>query len=325
MRQNLHIIVNCTERKNARVPEELRLSSIPAGTLRKRALQWLQRLKSYKSEGVAAGDLYAGDHWGIVRKLPILAEQANFIPHLWVISAGYGLVHCREKIHAYSATFSAGHCDSILSNNTATETNQSVLRKWWELLGKSTITNGPRSLTQLVRENERAYYLVVASPAYLNAISEDLSEAISLLKKNRLVIVSSRLAAMTKCWEQCLIPADARLQDEVGGARSSLNARVAEQVLIHATEDGFDPITIRKKVEDQITASPGLVKYDRQRADDEAVSTYIIRGLQETPDISCTALLRQYRTEGKACEQKRFKNLYWEVKKQRCEQNALLF
>jgi hypothetical protein len=325
MRQNLHIIVNCTERKNARVPEELRLSSIPTGTLRKRAMQWLQRLKSYKSEGVTAGDLYAGDHWGIVRNLPTLAVQANFTPHLWVISAGYGLVHCLEKIHPYSATFSAGHCDSILSNSTATGTNRSLLHKWWELLGKSPVTKGPRSLTQLVRQNERAYYLVVASPAYLNAISEDLTEALSLLKKPRFVIVSSRLAAVSKRWEQCLIPSDARLQEEVGGARSSLNARVAERVLIHATEAGFDPITIRKKVENQIAASPKLVKYDRQRADDESVSTYIIRGLQETPELSCTAMLKRYRTEGKACEQKRFKNLYWEVKKQRCEQDALLF
>ncbi|MBS1807650.1 MAG: hypothetical protein JST84_05605 [Acidobacteria bacterium] len=315
MKQNLHIIVNCTNRKSAKVPKELRLRAVPRGTLEERAAEWLRRLDSHPSEGIPAEALYAGDHWVIVRNLPRLAKQGNFTPRLWVISAGYGLVESSERLRPYSATFTSGHQDSILKSKMVTGDRRALLCRWWAKLGAAGGARKPRSLAQLVKQNKNAYYLIVTSPTYLNAVSEDLSEAISLLKEDRLVIVSSRLAATGDRWRPYLIPADARLQDEVGGARNSLNARVAEKVLAHAAEYGFDPVTLRKKIEHQIIASPELMKYDRQRADDVSVRNYIIGKLQAMPAVSCTALLRQYRDAGQACEQSRFKKLYWEAKK----------
>src|SRR5258708_111624 len=92
MNSLLHIIVNCTDRKRAPIPDELRLRSISARDIEDRASKWWRRIERYRGGAVSAEDLYAGGHWAVARRLPGLAAKAGYKATLWVSSAGYGLV-----------------------------------------------------------------------------------------------------------------------------------------------------------------------------------------------------------------------------------------
>jgi len=56
-----------------------------------------------------------------------------------------------------------------------------------------------------------------------------------------------------------------------------------------------------------------LPQHNRHRLDDEQVIDLIVRIRVQHPLISATGAHRQFRAEGFACEQKRFKELFGEV------------
>src|SRR5512132_4121876 len=101
----VHVVVTCTNRKKRPVPARLRLGSLPSGSIARRVDTWIRRLCEDANEPtVAASDLYAGEHWTIVRSLPDLSSNTENV-RLWVCSAGYGLVPVDAQIRPYAATF----------------------------------------------------------------------------------------------------------------------------------------------------------------------------------------------------------------------------
>ncbi|NJK30916.1 MAG: hypothetical protein HC927_00130 [Deltaproteobacteria bacterium] len=52
----------------------------------------------------------------------------------------------------------------------------------------------------------------------------------------------------------------------------------------------------------------------REPSTDEVVQTFIDEQLRENPKLGWTPLLRRWRSNGRACEQSRFRDLYREVK-----------
>jgi hypothetical protein len=51
----------------------------------------------------------------------------------------------------------------------------------------------------------------------------------------------------------------------------------------------------------------------RERGEDDEVSRFIHTALRSNPGLKYTRALREYRDSGRACEQKRFKNLFSKV------------
>ena len=76
----------------------------------------------------------------------------------------------------------------------------------------------------------------------------------------------------------------------------------------------MDAGALAKKLNRLVANSPTLRKYDRRPMDDEEVKRFIWKSLKLDPAVSCTSLLRTLRNSQRACEQKRFKGLYWSVK-----------
>src|SRR6266849_10377570 len=118
MHPDIHILAACTNRKRLDVPSRLRLRAVARGDAATRAESWWQRLEDDHGDAVAADNLYAGDHWAIVRGLPAVVEQQGLDSESWVISAGYGLVSVKARIRPYSATFSGSHPDSVTNRVT---------------------------------------------------------------------------------------------------------------------------------------------------------------------------------------------------------------
>ena len=317
MPPTLHIITSCTDRKRAAVPDDLRLRSVPIKAIKDRANSWWLRLSRHNGQPIPAANLYAGGHWTVVLTLPESARQAGFNASLWVISAGYGLVSSIAPLHPYSATFAGAHPDSVASSAHNGQTRKSLRQAWWDALSDfpGPDTAEPRSLTNLVRRSRNAYFLIVASPDYLSAVGRDLLGVCErMADPSKLIIISSRSEVTDGRLSNNLVPSDARLQARLGGARGSLNARVASMILNKAAVWGLNAKALNRKLSDMISRSPELPRFERERLGDAQVRDFISRGLRQRPQPSCSSLLRSLRDGGLACEQSRFKNLYWEVK-----------
>lgn len=306
MRPALHIVAACTDRKRSSGHEPVRLRDIPAGP--DRARRWVEALAAAQAK-MPAQELYVGDHWSVVRSLPELAEKAGFDATLWVASAGYGLVRADQPVAAYSATFSSGHPDSVARGGGGTE----ALQAWWRSLSHAFEAGpGGRSFRNIASDTPDGRWLVVGSPAYIHAMEPQLADLPSV--ENRCLLVTGspgpRDVRLLTSW----LVSDAVLQPQLGGAMPALHARVARHLLQLLP----DTATLTKEwakgvLEGERLKSPGYTRPDRERGNDDEVKAFIRASLAKDDRASHTALLRAYRTAGRACEQSRFRALFVSV------------
>jgi hypothetical protein len=272
---------------------------------------WWTRLSTSTVPEIPVHALYCGDHWSTVLSLSELAE--NFEKQLWVASAGYGLVPIESRIRPYAATFSSSHPDSVHSFATDALSGTALSRAWWAEIAKRELpdSESARSIAELAREDDQVHLLVVAGPQYLAAMEDDLLAArATLTKTERLILVSSPLRTMSPTLAPNLIPSTARLQPEVGGALTSLHARVAARILQEAEPYPLDATTLQERYSNILLRLAKPERVTRVSVSDDTVRAFIQEHLLQDPRSSCTSLLRRFRADGKACEQSRFRQLY---------------
>ncbi|MGE0131490.1 MAG: hypothetical protein AB7U82_25690 [Blastocatellales bacterium] len=317
MKPSLQIIVSCSNRKTAPVSNDLQLRTVTTDDIESRVHEWCRRLADHRGTTTAAERLYAGEHWVVTKELPTLAQEVGFKPSLWIMSAGYGLVPASACIHPYSATFASDELDSVTATAIPEQPRDPMLQTWWGSLcqfaggGK----DEPHSLTDLLMNSRRSYFLLVASPYYLSAVEKDLQSALlALASPERLMIVTSPSKLTNGLLRHHSVCSSARLQSRLGGSCVSLHARVASLILKKVNSWGFDAKTVGKRIEALIAKSPQRENFQRQQITDRQVRQFVKVNLKSTPQLSCSMLLRRLRDSGFACEQSRFKELYWEVR-----------
>lgn len=305
MVRTLHILTTCTKRKTAEVPPRLMLRNVRGRDLRARAEVWLQRIAAANHQKVEAGQLYCGDHWSVARSLVPYAIQSGFEAQLWVISTGYGLIPVEAEIAPYSATFSPTHPDSVGPGVQA-------FAQWWQRLAhwEGPSPGAPRTITTLARSDARAAFLVIASEAYLSAVRPDIEQAARVLRDpDRLVIVSAGTKKMGDL-SRHLIPVDARLQADLGGARRALNIRMARRLLKETSPAQFRAEHLGRRYRRVLDSQPVVMPVQRKSSTDAEVAAFIAAAIGKGEKAPATRLLTRYRAQGRACEQKRFKRVY---------------
>lgn len=313
MKRAVHIIASCTHRKRLPVPADLRLRRVDAKTTSARVADWLNRLRKHDSPKVPATDLYLGGHWAIVKTLPDLATAAGFRSHLWVASAGYGLVPADAPIRSYSATFASGHPDSV-SDEAASRSDD---RAWWTRIGRAQgpVLGRPRTVTELMLDDPLASVIVVASGSYVAAMEDDILSAIAASRRpERIVIISGPSRSSSGALYPHLIQTDMRLQSTVGGACTSLHARVARKILREARTWGVDAGSLQPRYERILARSRAPEIEAREKLSDRRVLAFIRKNLGSSSS-GHSPLLRLLRQEGYACEQARFRALYFKVRR----------
>lgn len=306
MSSKLHIIASCTHRKFRPVPANRQLRAVSASSLKERARRWCRELRAAEeAEFVEAEGLYAGHHWTVVRELRGIAQRKGWHPEMWVASAGYGLVPFGAPIASYSATFAGGVEDSVSVSGIDQDAD------WWALLKdlSPAVLKGRSSVAELARRESRATILVIASPAYVWAMREDLSAAAAALRNwNQLIIFSS--AAATESLAANLVPCTAALlQRFQGGTRLSLHARAARYVLSANTLQ-LSATCVKARFDYLARRTQPPPTFNRRPLTDEEVQRFICQAWKSEPSISCSRTLRRLRDSGQACEQKRFKRLF---------------
>lgn len=302
--REVHVVVTCTNRKSRSALPDLHVGSLPAGPPERRAADWIERITRSTDVAVPVRDLYAGEHWQVVRDLDNRAHNVSALVRIWVCSAGYGLVALDASLRAYRATFAFGQPDSVATNNAAR-------RSWWPAVAAwpGPTPGHPRTFRALARQNPEASLVVAASPAYLSACTEDLAMAATELAAQEQLAIISIGHHRTGPLDAHIVPADARLQPLLGGTRQALNVRLLTHLLTHH-EQTFTTNALAATTAALLAAAPPLVRYGRTPSTDEDVATFIRVRLRVEPSLSRSRLLREYRDSGRACEQSRFAGIY---------------
>ncbi len=294
------IIVSCVQRKRVPVLDELSLRNIGNDVGGRRSARWIERLQSIIESTVPARELYAGEFWSVARRLASASHGRGVAAELWIASAGYGLVRESTPLKPYSATFAAGE-DAIAAVDAAA---------WWaDLAGWRLANEAVRSVADLASLRPGGAILVVASPAYLRAMSSDVLAAAELLhNRERLVVLSSSRATRTPLSAH-VVSVEAPLRAVLGGSLHALGARVARAILEDLPSGGLTIAFARNVVAALRRTAPVAIAIDRTRATDREVRTFIAAALADAP-IGWSKLLKRFRAGGRACEQGRFRALY---------------
>lgn len=309
---SLIILTNCSERKRGS-GNALRLRDFK-GPQALRAKRWCKSLADSKCAKTSAIDLYQGDHWAAILSLVRVAEFAGWTTEIWVASAGYGLIPTEAALVPYAATFGSGHPDSIGAfDERAAKT---VGPDWWDALSKwsGPVPCAPRTLTDLAKKSPRSKWLVCMSPTYLNAISPDLIMAKSSMKDPEgLILVSGKPGPKDKSLVPNWIPALDKCRASLGGSCNSLNARVGTQLLRRFPPNRWLAATIQPEANLWMASLPPADRPIRSPLSDEEAIAFIKSALSINPKMSHSALLRELRSKGMACEQGRFRRLFQSI------------
>ncbi|MGQ0507885.1 MAG: hypothetical protein ACT4TC_21495 [Myxococcaceae bacterium] len=306
MKPVLHIITQCTDRKKAAVPVQLQMRRYRQRDLDARASAWARALSECDSR-VRARDLYAGEHWTASVELERAAVSAGFEAHLWVASAGYGLVSAEAMITPYSATFATGSPDSVVRSDGSLARDRQL---WWHAVNEG--RKGARTtIGQLGRSSENRLLLVL-SRAYLQAVLPEIEEGEGLLgSTERLLIVTGDAPEMASApWSHHLVPSSARLKNVVGGTRIGQHARLALTLMRATPAAEFSAKIWQARVAAWLDASPQLETYERTPMSDEEVREFV----RAADTNSWSRALRGLRDAGRACEQKRFRKIFQEAR-----------
>ena len=312
----INIVVPCTKRKSRLATSDLQLRTIRSSTLQEKHRIWVQRLRRASADVLRARELYAGDHWSVVRSLVEAAGKSGFAANVWVCSAGYGLIPLDAKVRPYAATFASGFPDSVTRGIRDRSSDQAA-KDWWTFLAKwqGPVPRAPRSIAVLARRYPDCPLLVAASPTYINAIEEDVASAAKAVADAGNLMIFSGNPRKDSRIASHYVPCPAVLQHAVGGARTSLNVRVLREVLERTGPGALNHLAVRRLLERLIKQQPKPRRTQRRTVTDSVVERYIAQRLKAEGGSSFGALLRKFRDEGYACEYSRFRALFRDVQR----------
>lgn len=304
----VHLLLGCSSRKCERPATALQLRNAQEA-FHERISGWIERLDA-TPRNIPANQLYKSDAWYIGRKFK--QSLSNRGAKLWALSAGYGIVSGDAHVASYSATFSAGHADSIHRLGDILPPVE-ARRKWWRELSRWSGPDGEqwlRSVSSIAADDPSAKLVVCVGSKYLEAIDCDLREAQRKLGcPDHLIVVTSKPCSTVEL-EESWVQIPSRFRLLVGGTLGSLSVRTAIRII---NELGLTEVTASKAnelLEDLSANVNEPPNYKRKKVDDDAVVEWIRVCLVEDPVLSKTSALRNFRGLGFACEQSRFGRLF---------------
>ena len=307
--KTVRVVIGCTNRKTRPALTDLEMHKYHNHPFKEKATLWNTRLAHSTTDTIPAAELYKGEHWSVVKQMLNIKETNGINYEIWIASAGYGLIRSTHLVEPYAATFSPGSKDFVLSDK-ATNAGHTT-QDWWELLAnRPRRKKEPASLEDLATSNPSDFLVVALSETYARAVHDDLIKA-AKTSNNQLVLISagSSISSLTHVQS----PSDARLQSLLGGSRISLNARIVLHLIQNSSKHEWSKKGIDNFLQQALAKAPELVKYNRSKMTSEEVISFIKKHQDTHP--SHTALLRLLRDSGMACEQTRFRDLYYSVHK----------
>lgn len=317
MDKKLLIISTCTNDKS-HIPEDTcLLDSCIKRTYTASIREWLKRLNNCNSQKYPAIKLYKGSHWKETRACMKTTQDKGFRPELWILSAGWGLVHSDDKICSYSATFSNGK-NSIQNLPWPDEFSiKDRSRFWWKAITQANKEQFQLSqIPSKYKNSGNLCMLFILSKEYYQAIEPEIIKLIS--KGIEVIIISaglySEIGSASPVVKDHILPFNNKFKQickYLNHTNTSLNARLANWLIEKHCKDLIKGLPSLYKVIKNIEQSlPEIKKKNIIRMTDDEVLDFIDENY-EPDSSSATKLLKVLRhIEKKSCEQKRFGKLY---------------
>lgn len=315
-----HLFVTCTSQKTVPQFESFKDTDLNPGSVGEVFQNWHKKISQSPLSKVKAMELYKGDLW---KKSLILHEalkkhydQVNF----WIISAGQGLINGEREIVPYAVTFQdAGLSDESLFtkvqlNSKEGTVKKQALREWWQLVQTM---NGTLPISTLIGNgNEKDCFLFVLGKEYLTALLPELTTGIQNSRfKNKVAIISnSKKDSEMRSLGKNLLFNSPDFRNLPATNSITVNASIALDIIgeIGNIAESWDVESLNDYLSKRVQHLDKSVLHDRQKSSDEDVKKFIIDYLLEK-EHSASELNRIFRDSGRACEQKRFTKLYYEV------------
>lgn len=311
----VNVVVTCSASKTRAPSRELTLRTLTSTGTDKRLENWMARLASSRAshgEFGAVEALYKGQHWASVCLFRKLASQQGITARIWITSAGLGLIPWGAMVPPYAATFAGSEDDSVSLRPDA-PTRRAENMNWWSKLSfEDPLSFGePRSIAGLAASHPRTPLVLAVSANYLEALEGDVVAAARVLHGTDLLsIISVGCLAHSSAIKDWLLPADARLQQLVGGSLGALNARILGLIISGASEAGWGRMALRRFLEEVLKPLEPRKHPSRIRPTEGEIRDYIHSAIVTDPSVTHSGLLRSFRDEGYACEQSRFRDLF---------------
>jgi hypothetical protein len=153
--------------------------------------------------------------------------------------------------------------------------------------------------------------IVAASRPYLIAMERELHAA-ALVSPGRVVL--STVGDVPSTLRPLNTPGDGSLRTVLGGSMQAVTVRLAARIAESIDESSLTMDAASELTRALMAQARPLDRFSRRALSDREVTQFIRQALETAGPRSCSALLRELRDAGMACEQSRFRTLYNDAK-----------
>lgn len=283
----IHIILTCTSQKTLSTPNDLKFRNMVGLTQEDLFKKWVSAIESYPIK-IPAIQLYGKtlqDFYETIDRTKI---------HLWIASAGMGLISPDTLIPPYDITFNYRWEDGVRRGFDPKLAEQN----WWGLLC------GYRglSITDLAQQNSNDTFIFTTSESYYPALINDICAA-----SNECIhsLFLSRWLGGGK-FNGLLMPSDKRIVALIDSTEYNMASKYA-LFCIEQHFGGLDWIDIKRLVEQHLDTIPLIprVKKPREKIEDIKVIEYINNNLTK----SVAQITNLIRDDGYSCGSDRFNKI----------------
>jgi hypothetical protein len=263
---------------------------------------------------VRARDLYCGRGF---REAESCANEVG--ASLYIISAGQGLISIDNLIGAYSATVTRGNVDSV--GWVGQRKGPVAPDQWWVRLNEA--LGQPYPIARLVQECRKTLFVFAVSSPYLALIRSDLNQLPGTASSRvRLIGPQLRPDLERDRWSVAVMPYDDRLDgpdSPCPGTKADFPQRAARHFLrtVDVAGRAASAMEHRRLVTEALSDWRSPRKIVRPRYSDDELRKLIEQMWTQANGQVGRALRLLRDREKVACEQGRFKRLFWEVSERR--------
>jgi hypothetical protein len=297
------VITACSSRKRNEVPQRLRASELPKGSIENLAREWLKRMSGAR-QVIPVTQLYAG------RSFRLAQDTAEALDgHLHFVSAGLGVLGEDASIPAYDLTVAPASSQNVLSR--AHERDNVGAGEWWDALTR--LSPFGSSLRQVVKTTAPSLVLIALPSTYQAMVASDLAR-ISDKNLNRLRIFcgSSTFGFPTRL-QPFVMPYDNRLDGPdslISGTKSDFAARAMWHFATTILKKSPDvPANKHAKAVEKVLADWRKPKIPKRARHTDGELLKLIRKHLKSAGGSSHLLHILRHDLGIACEQGRFSRL----------------
>lgn len=294
------VVTNCTNRKRVDDGTVTLTAADMRGPLSSVAARWSKALRKV-CPSRQAQNVYVGRAFSEARQV-----TATLGGHLYIISAGLGVVDAAEVIPSYNLTVAEG-ANSLKPLLTHLGKGPS---DWWAAL--TTELGQQRSVRALLEKNADALVLFALPGSYIALIAEDLASLTRRQLSNIRIITSAHGQSLVpENARHVALPYDERLEgSSYVGTRTDFPQRALRHFIDALAGHQLSIDEARASVSAAMLALKKPVVPVRERKTDSEILA-LLRKNWDRFDGASARLLRYLRDEALvACEQSRFRSLW---------------